>query len=90
MPDDPKTWALIAGLAITAALGELLVIRALDIAQAVVLAPLHYSLILWGTGYGYLAFGDLPDHWTLLGCAVIIASGLYTLHRERLRAKGRA
>lgn len=89
-PPDLQSWALILGLAATASVGEILIIRALDIAQAVVLAPLHYSLILWGTGYGFLAFGDLPDGWTLIGCAVIVASGLYTLHRERLRARGRA
>lgn len=83
-PTGWETWAIILGLTITAALGEVLVIRALDIAQAVVLAPLHYTLILWSTMYGFLVFGDLPDSWTLIGAAIIIASGLYTLHRERL------
>ncbi|WGW05385.1 DMT family transporter [Tropicibacter oceani] len=83
-PQGWQTWALIFGLAGTSAIGEVLVIRALDIAQAVVLAPLHYSLILWGTFYGYIAFAQLPDGWTLLGCGIIMASGLYTLHRERL------
>ncbi|MFZ7091552.1 DMT family transporter [Primorskyibacter sp. 2E233] len=86
-PEGWQTWALIFGLAGTAAIGEILVIRALDIAQAVVLAPLHYSMILWGTFYGYVVFADLPDRWTLLGCAIIVASGLYTLHRERLAKK---
>lgn len=86
-PVDPMLWLMIGMLALTAAAGEILVIRALDIAQAVVLAPLHYTLIIWGTGYGFLVFGDLPDRWTLLGCAIIMASGLYTLHRERLRAR---
>lgn len=78
---------LIIGLAGTAALGEVLVIRALDIAQAVVLAPLHYSLILWSTFYGWLVFSDLPDGWTLIGCTIIVVSGLYTLNRERLASK---
>ncbi|WP_428928245.1 DMT family transporter [Marinibacterium sp. SX1] len=84
-PDSLSTWGIIAGLAICAGLGEVLVIRALDIAQAVVLAPVHYSMILWGTFYGFVIFGDLPDSWTILGCAIIVASGLYTVHRERLR-----
>jgi drug/metabolite transporter (DMT)-like permease len=34
-------------------------------------------------GFGYAVFGDLPDLWTLCGSAVIIASGVYLLHRER-------
>ncbi|KUF12849.1 transporter [Pseudoponticoccus marisrubri] len=86
-PTDPGVWALIVGLAVTAGLGEVFVIRALDVAQAVVLAPLQYTMILWGTFYGYMVYSDLPDAWTLGGCAVIVASGLYTLHRERQVAR---
>lgn len=87
-PETAQLWAVIAGMAITAAIGEILVIRALDIAQAVVLAPMHYSMILWGTFYGFVVFGDLPDGWTVIGCIIIVGSGLYTLHRERLRREG--
>lgn len=86
-PETAHLWLVVAGLAVTAAVGEVLVIRALDIAQAVVVAPMHYSLILWSTFYGFVVFGDLPDQWTFLGCGIIVASGLYTLHRERLNAK---
>lgn len=87
IPDEAWIWLIAIGLAITAALGEVLLIRALDIAQAVVVAPMHYSLIIWSTFYGYVVFSDLPDGWTLLGCGIIVASGLYTLHRERLAAR---
>jgi drug/metabolite transporter (DMT)-like permease len=86
-PESAQTWLILAGLALTAGLGEVLVIRALDIAWAVVLAPVHYTMILWGTFYGFVVFSELPDGWTLLGCAVIVASGFYTLHRERLAAR---
>lgn len=85
-PQSPRIWLVIIGLSVTAGLGEVLVIRALDIAQAVVLTPLHYSMILWGTFYGYVVFADLPDGWTLLGCGIIVASGLYTLRREQQAA----
>lgn len=36
---------------------------------------------------GYLMFGDVPDRWTFVGGGVVIASGLYVLHRERIRAR---
>lgn len=85
-PVEPRVWAVAAGLAVTAALGEVLVIRALDVAQAVAVAPMHYSLILWSTFYGFVVFADLPDRWTILGCAIIVGSGLYTFHRERVTA----
>jgi S-adenosylmethionine uptake transporter len=50
----------------------------------VVLAPVHYSLLIWGTMYGWLVFDQLPDAWTWLGALIVVASGVYTLHRERL------
>jgi drug/metabolite transporter (DMT)-like permease len=37
---------------------------------------------------GFLVFGDLPNRYTLTGAAIVVASGLYILHRERkVRAK---
>ncbi|MEM8730760.1 MAG: DMT family transporter [Pseudomonadota bacterium] len=87
-PERLDTWALIVGVALTAAAGEILVITALSIAEVSALAPVHYSLILWGTLYGYMIFGHLPDLWTVFGCIIIVASGLYAINRERLRQRG--
>ncbi|MFK7996222.1 MAG: DMT family transporter [Granulosicoccus sp.] len=81
-PSSGKTLWLVVGMAATSAAGEILIIRALDIAHSVVLAPLHYTLIIWGTFYGFIVFGDLPDQWTLIGCSIIVTSGLYTTYRE--------
>jgi drug/metabolite transporter (DMT)-like permease len=33
---------------------------------------------------GYMVFGDVPDGWTLVGATIVIGSGLYILHRERI------
>jgi drug/metabolite transporter (DMT)-like permease len=90
MPPDARTWVLLVLVAATAGLGEVMVIRALELAQAVVLAPLQYSLIVWSTLFGWLLFAQLPDGWTLIGGAVIIASGAYTVHRERLAGRRKA
>ncbi len=89
MPATGLEIALLVGMAVVAAVAETLVIMALDAAQAVVVAPVHYSLILWGTLYGFFIFGQLPDGWTWLGAAIIVASGIYTLNRERLAAEAR-
>lgn len=75
---------LLVAIAILAACAETLVIMALDTAQAVVVAPVQYSLLIWGTMYGFLIFNQLPDFWTLIGAIIIVATGLYTLNRERL------
>ena len=79
--------AMLAGVAILSGLGEFLLIRALEIAAAVAIAPMQYSLILYATLWGYLVFAQLPDHWTWLGTSIIIASGLYMLYLERQRAR---
>lgn len=85
-PENLTVVLIILGLGLSAAVGEVLIIRALDIAQSVVLAPMHYTLIIWGTLYGFLFFNDLPDVWTLFGCLIIVASGLYTTYREFVRS----
>ena len=38
-------------------------------------------------GLGAVVFGDIPDHWTLVGAAIIVASGLYTWHHDRREAR---
>ncbi len=81
-PSGSKMMLQILVMTILSAMGEILIIRALDIAQSVVLAPIHYTLIIWGTFYGYVIFNDLPDLWTLIGCSIIVVSGLYTSYRE--------
>jgi len=84
--NSPKLIAILASMSLMAALGEFLVIKALEIGQAVFVSPLHYTIIIWASLYGYLLFGQFPDLWTWIGSFVIMASGLYVFHRERERA----
>jgi len=65
--------------------GQWMVVLAFRYADASVLAPFSYTQLLWVTILGFLVFGELPDIWTMAGAAIIIASGLYTAHRERVR-----
>lgn len=79
-------WVLLAGLGITGALGQYAITEAFRRGEASVIAPLEYTALLWGTGLDLLLWQVLPDSFTLLGAAIIIVSGIYLLHRERLRA----
>lgn len=79
--------ALLAGMAVTASLGELMVIKALETGEASVVSPMHYTLIIWATFYGWTVFGQLPDVWTGFGAAIIVATGLYIMNRERMLRK---
>ncbi|MDA0262500.1 MAG: DMT family transporter [Proteobacteria bacterium] len=61
---------------------QFLTIEAFRNAEAAVIAPFRYALLLWGTLWGVLIWGDLPDEWTLTGAGVIVASGLFLFYRE--------
>jgi drug/metabolite transporter (DMT)-like permease len=82
-PPDALTWVLLAATGLFGAVGHWLLILAHARAPAGVLAPFIYSQLLWMLAAGYLIFGDVPDRWTLAGAAIVIASGLYLLYRER-------
>jgi drug/metabolite transporter (DMT)-like permease len=62
--------------------GGVIIIMAYKSGEAVIVAPMQYSQILWATGYGLLFFNESPDRGTIIGAAIIIASGLYIVLRE--------
>ena len=75
---------LIINIAVLAAAAEVCVIKALEVAEATAIGPVHYTLIIWGVFYGYLVFNDIPDFWTWVGTVIIVICGLYIIHREKL------
>ena len=83
----PSWHDLLLGLLIGVAstLGQWIVVLAFRYADASVLAPFQYTQLLWVSILGFLVFGELPDIWTVVGAVFIVASGLYTAHRERVR-----
>jgi drug/metabolite transporter (DMT)-like permease len=68
--------ALLAMLGVVAMLAHVCIARSLKLAPAAVVAPIQYSLLLWGILFGYLVFGDRPRPMMLIGAAIIIAAGL--------------
>lgn len=83
-PKDLLTWLLLISMGFWGGLGHYIFILAYRHAPASVLAPFIYlGLITHGTA-GYLVFGQVPDQWTLAGAAIVIGSGIYLVHRERV------
>jgi drug/metabolite transporter (DMT)-like permease len=76
-------FGILIGVSSTA--GQWIVVLAFRYADASVLAPFSYTQLLWVSILGFLVFGEVPDIWTVTGAAFIVASGLYTAHRERVR-----
>lgn len=73
-------WLMLGGLLFSI---ELSVIpQAIQRIDASTYGSLTYIVFPWGIFYGYFIFNDAPDRWTLLGAAIIIASGLFLIYRE--------
>ncbi|MGL4321363.1 MAG: DMT family transporter [Paracoccaceae bacterium] len=82
-------WLWLFGVGFWAAISHICMTYALKFAPSATLAPLHYSEIVVAVALGYAVFGDFPNPLTWAGIAVIVASGLYLIHRERINAKTR-
>lgn len=85
---DATGWALMALAGLIGGLGHFCVIKAFQAAPAAVVAPFGYTSVIWSTSFGFVIFDHLPDAWTIIGGAIIIGSGIYILHRERVRGAG--
>jgi len=82
----PLTWfdiGLIVAMGTLGSVSHYLLIAAHRRAPASVLSPFIYTQIVWAIALGYLVFANMPTRWTLIGSAIVVASGLYLIHRER-------
>lgn len=75
---------MLIGVGVMATLSHVILAYALAYAPAGTIAPLQYLEIVAATGLGYILFKDLPNPMMIVGVAIIIGSGLYIVHRERL------
>ncbi|MER8365348.1 DMT family transporter [Mesorhizobium sp. M1348] len=91
LPQDGWHWFILLMLGVFGALGHWLLVQAYRLATTTALAPYPYSQMIWMIVSGLIVFNQFPDRWTLAGATVIVASGLYIVHREhRLRLRNRA
>lgn len=85
---------LLAGIAVTGTLGQIALTQAFRLGEASQVAPLEYTALVWVVVLDLLWWQRLPDAMTWLGAAIIVASGLYLMRRERVvgatRSRGAA
>ena len=79
-------WLWLLSVGFWAAVSHICMTYALKFAPSATLAPLHYLEIVSAVALGYAVFGDFPNVLTWAGIAIIVASGLYIIHRERVTA----
>lgn len=63
--------------------GYICAVTAMRSGDVGLVAPFRYTSLLWAILLGFLAFGDLPDGWTLAGATIVVGAGVFTLLRER-------
>lgn len=84
---SPMSTGMTGLLALGAALmlvGYQFIIEAMRVGEISFIAPFRYTSLLWAIVMGYVIFRDVPDLPMTLGSAIIVASGLYALYRERV------
>ena len=81
------SWLWLLGVGFFATVSHMMMTYALSLAPSVTLAPLQYFELPVATVFGFLVFGDFPNILSLCGIFVIIAAGMYMIHRERVTAR---
>lgn len=84
---DPLTWGLLLWVGITGGAAQLLNTSSLRLAPVSALTPFDYTQLVWAASLGWIIWGTRPTTETWFGAAIIVASGLYIVHRERRRMR---
>jgi len=85
-PMSGADWLWMACLCVTGALGHWLLIRCYEVAEASAVQPFAYLQFVFASVIGLAVFGEVLRSNVAIGVALIVAAGLFTLWRERLRA----
>ncbi|NVK31721.1 MAG: DMT family transporter [Gammaproteobacteria bacterium] len=81
---DGNTWLFLVLAASVGAVANYLILSAFRLGETAVVAPFRYSRMVFVLLIGYFVFKEIPSLWMLVGSAVVIGTGWYTFHRERI------
>jgi drug/metabolite transporter (DMT)-like permease len=77
---------LMAALCVTGASGHYCLIKAYDLAEASAVQPFAYLQLVFASGLGIVIFDEVLTPHVAIGAAIVVAAGLFTLWRQRVRA----
>lgn len=81
--------ALLIGMAsVFVMVGYVFSIRAMRVGDVSFIAPFRYTGLLWALLLGWLVFDHWPTQLTMIGAGIVVATGLFTLYRERALLRG--
>jgi S-adenosylmethionine uptake transporter len=87
VPVTGQAALLLAGAIVFVLVGYLLSVTVMRTGEIGFVAPFRYTSLVWSLILGFLAFSEFPDGVTLIGGAIVVATGLFTLYRERVRGR---
>jgi len=80
---SPHNWLLVAVASVFLIVGYISVVMAMRVGEIAIVAPFRYTTLVAALILGLVVFGEFPDGLTLFGAGIVVATGIYTLHRER-------
>jgi drug/metabolite transporter (DMT)-like permease len=81
---QPQHWMVIAAIGVAGCLGQWAMTEAFRIGESSFIAPFEYSALAWGLALDWMLWRSIPGARAFAGAAVIIASGIYLIRRERI------
>ena len=84
---DPREMALLLAAAVAVSAGNFFIFQAFRGTEAALVSPFRYVSVIFGLALGFAVWQEVPDVAAVLGAALIVASGVYMIHRERVRAR---
>ncbi len=90
LPARIDNWWYVIGMVVLGSIGYLMITLSVRLAEVSVVSPFRYSRLLFLLVLGIWIFDENPDVWVLLGAALIIASGIYTMWRDRKKSQNTA
>lgn len=80
---DPRDFVMLVTIGVLGGLGQILLVQAYRYGDASLVAPFEYSTMIWATALGWFVFGEWPVVAVFIGSAIVVASGIYVIWREK-------
>ena len=88
-PIDTNAVLLLLVVAFFGVIAQFCLTKAYAIASPSLIAPFEYTALIWSVILGFMVWGDIPDYNAMIGTGLIVASGIYIIHREALAARSK-
>lgn len=80
---SPSDLAILLAIGVLGGIGQMMLTQAYRHAEASTVAPFEYTSMVWAVSFGIVVFGEVPTVHVIVGALILIASGLYVMHREQ-------